>query len=203
MPSPIPRVQPGRGAWMEARTRGRGRACLTPAPLSQAPGRALPALRSERQLDPPLLSPESFGERLRTGSDVKLSQLPGSGGPVPALPAGDGPESLIPLVELARVLRSELYSKPNAWSPNPESPGKGVEGGEGWHPEPSSGPTVAGRVGLGAPRAPRGWSLHLQVDPSFLQGLQSGTASPGSNTLPHPDFWKKLQVQTTPPLPNR
>ena len=148
-------------------------------------------------------SPESFGERLRTGSDAKLSQLPGSGGPVPALPAGDGPESLIPLVKRARVLRSELYSKPNAWSPNPESPGKGVEGGEGWHPEPSSGPRVGGRVGLGAPRAPRGWSLHLQVDPSFLQGLQSGTASPGGNTLPHPDFWKKLQVQTTPPLPNR
>lgn len=61
-----------------------------------------------------------------------------------------------------------------AWSPNPEIPGKGVEGGEGWHPEPSSGPRVVGRVGLGAPR---GWSLHLQVDPSFLQGLQSGSAS--------------------------
>lgn len=181
------------GAWLEARTRGRGRACLAPAPLPQAPGRALPALRSERQLDPPRLSLESFGERLWTGSDAKLSKLPGSGGPVPALPAGDGPESLIPLVTRARVLRGELYSKPKAWSPNPESPSKGVEGGELW---------AQSGGGLGAGGAQ--WVVPARTSgPQLSAGLQSGNASPRSNTLPNPVFWKKLQVQTTSPLPNR
>lgn len=85
----------------------------------------------------------------RTGSDAKLSQLPGSGGPVPALPSGDGPESLIPLVTRARVLRSELYSKPGA--PTLRSLARAWRAERGGTLSPALGPGWRGAWGWGRP----------------------------------------------------